>query len=45
MANELKIFIEKNLEKKGEILKKEKYTQIEEKESLDVSLEFPLKDE
>jgi phenylalanyl-tRNA synthetase alpha chain len=45
MANEFKIFIEKSLEEKRIVLKKEKYLQLEEKEWLDVSLEFPLIDE
>jgi hypothetical protein len=32
MANEFKIFIEKSLEEKRIVLKKEKYLQLEEKE-------------
>lgn len=45
IANEFKIFIQESIVKKREELKKEKYKKIEEKESLDVSLEFPLEDE
>ncbi len=44
LANNLKIFIQKELERKNTEIEKNKLKEIEENEKIDITLQFPLKD-